>query len=223
MRNSKEIARLLGVAIVLPIIIAFSVSVIAQSERMTGEQFKDDLRKTEQNAIQLALNDPKIRKYVQTALYVGTEYEPMSEPGMGIVRILTWGKEKVTGDWKIGYSLSLTDGRAIEAYIDNVAGKVVRVKDDPRLDSSVLLSFDEEQKKVITIALTDSEVQKLIRGRDYYVSQVHSHVSYDASSGINCPEKFCYLVVIRITNTKMSILAAVNTELSEVVRVAKEE
>jgi hypothetical protein len=159
------------------------------------EQMQAAEEKREKDAIDVALKDPKVKKYRKGAEGLDTYWRPVKKAGKVFDEVtLRWvEKRTVTGDWQTFQVRSYTGIYDITVLLKK--GKVMSVDVTELPDKTVTQTFTEWEKGVISIAMQDARVQELLKGRKAFVNGIHVGASlFDPA--FNCPIEECVVVGI---------------------------
>ncbi|GEM_PF-5264439 len=164
----------------------------------------------------LTLADPRVQEVLKSAVLNRTDYELLDNEDKVIIN--TWGKRSSIGSWQDGYVNSYSEGKIVNVLVDRKSNEVSSVNITPREDEVSNWSFSDNQKKIISILVSDPRFQDEFAGKtdatDYFFSVVRNVASDDpTSTGI--------IVITSPADNKVLYFARIDPVAEKVLSVEK--
>lgn len=176
--------------------------------------------KRERDAINVALEDSKVKGYTKGEKGVDAYWKPVKKQGKVYDEVtFRWvEKRTVTGDWQTSQTRLYTGIYDVKVLVRN--GKVTSVDATPLSDKTVTQTFTEVEKGIISIAMQNANVQELLKGRKVFVNGIHVGTAlFDPA--LNCPVENCVIVGFLKENSAKDALAVwVNPSAGHVAKIA---
>ncbi len=161
-----------------------------------------------------ALADPRVQEVMSTAVLNQTEVELRDSQDVTIIK--TWGKWDTTGSWQDGYVLTFSEGKVVEVLVDRNSNAVVSVNVTPREDEVSNWRFSDNQKRLISLLVSDPRFQNEFAGKsdavDYFFSTVRNVASDD-------PTSTAFIVIIAPSDKRVLYFATIDPVTNEVLSV----
>lgn len=125
----------------------------------------------------LTLNQPKVQAYIKSAYsYTVSMYPGHFGPDLMTVLINVTGSQNVAGNYSSGYTITYSGMKMLNVTVEFIPPSTyffppeIIVASFPNQTDSI--TFTQQEQHVIQVALSNSTVQKLMVGSQYYVDYV---------------------------------------------------
>lgn len=189
--------------------------VISESPLEVGsEEWERQIELGEKIAVPIILSDDRVAKITNGALSVHHEYYPMEFSGLpsDSVEIHVVQQSHVEGDWQTSYKYTTT-GR-YDINVEYGGGKVISVDVITLPDFVETRTFDDKQKEIVSMALSDAATKEKIGERtDTWITGVYSETFINGT----CPYGSCHVVTIMAENSNEAFAVWVNSDTGKAV------
>jgi hypothetical protein len=158
------------------------------------------------------LNTSQVLPYVDGAYWYGVAFVKGNFASTADVILNVTGKLEVAGNWTTGYGLSFVGNKLLNITVQKESTLVVsNLLVDNLSDRHTSIKFNQQQQKIIQVALSNSTVQGLMTDPPYYVDVV-----FPEPGGLNTTNSVQLLQV----NGLREINVRVNDQVTAVVSAA---
>jgi hypothetical protein len=178
------------------------------SSRLEPSDYRALLSKRTAIGYELAASHPRVMKIVEESMFHQRNFEMLER--RDVVTIETAKSMSVTGTWQEGYEFTLSGRKMIT--VDIVQDAITSVNVMPLADEREYWNFTDNQKRMISIAVSYTELERILEGMsdgtDYYVSAIRDWGMGDLG----------YVVISSSTNREVNFLVTINQVTGEIVK-----
>lgn len=175
--------------------------------RLRDAEYRALLNERREAGYELASNDPRVIRAIQGSLFYTMDFEMLER--RDVVTIDATMSMSISGTWQEGYEIVL-DKKMIQVHI--VDDSVTLVKTEPLPDVLEPWNFTDNQKRMISIAFSNPELQNILTGlydgTNYYVSAIRDRGIGDLG----------YVVISNSTNANPIFVITINQVTGEIQR-----